>query len=139
MNSAIRFVNLTGRKLTVFTSKEDQTGVQLEAEGKAEYKGFTARGTTVLVNGLPVACAAQAAPETPKASDIVGLPDTEPGTVFIVPFPVAAPAYVLGRRDIMSMGAARINNGVQTGAEGFNYPGTEAELRQVLEGNAAQQ
>ncbi|MBI1908275.1 hypothetical protein HYS28_02570 [Candidatus Uhrbacteria bacterium] len=127
-----RFSNQTGRDLTIYSSRDDQQGVKIPSEGKVEYKGFAARGKVVPVNGLPVACAPETAPAAPRAEDIVGLPEPVKGTVFIVPFPVLAPAYAIGRRDVIGMGAARIVGGTQTGAEGFNYPGTAAELETLL-------
>lgn len=136
---APKFVNLTGRDLTVYSGKDDQEGQLIPAVPgqKVSYKGITDRGQSLAVNGLPVACSPASAPSA-KAEDIEGLPQPERGVIYVVPFPVAGPAYALGRRDILSMGNARIKDGTQTGAEGFIYPGPSSELEALL-ADAAQE
>jgi len=116
----LRFVNKTGRDLVIYSDPTDRKGTFFPADGPgAKFTGFNTRGKTVLVDGIPVTCAAPAPPGPPKPEEIIGLPDPEPGVVYIVPLPVEQAGVALGRKDLVRMGPGRFADGAQTGADGF--------------------
>lgn len=112
------FVNKTGRDLTIYSSPADTVGRTFPADGPAaKWAGF-APAPRCSLDGIPVQCQPAGAQDA-QPGDITGLPDPEPGTVYIVAFPVEVAAVALGRTDVLRMGPARYTDGKQSGAEGF--------------------
>ena len=112
----MKFVNLTGRSLTIFASPTDTTGRTFPSDGAAKWTGFAPPARQSL-DGLPVQ--SQPSATGAVASDLSGLPAPEAGTVYIVAFPVEVAAVACGRTDCVRMGPGRFVEGTQTGAEGF--------------------
>lgn len=133
-------VNLTGRELVIYLGPNDKEGKRFPVTAPpVKYKGMIARGQTLPVEGVPVSCAAPGLATTPTQGDFENLPAAQPGTVLIVPQPVAVAGYAMGRRDLVSMGPGRFEGGTQVGAEGFQYQGPAHELQAWLAQGAADQ
>ena len=113
----MKFVNRTGRDLTIFRSLDDATGELYLANGPPAKLLDFGSGPTVDIDGMPVRC--EDALREPELADIIGLPAPEPGVIYIVAYPVEVAAARAGRRDCVRMGPARFASGKQTGAEGF--------------------
>ena len=115
----MKFVNRTGRDLTIFRSPEDEIGETYLADGPPAKLDF-GTGPTVDVDGMPIRC--EEALRIPLPEDIIGLPAPEPGTLYIVAYPVEVVAAELGRRDCVRMGRERYTETHPPrilGAEGF--------------------
>lgn len=143
--SSIQFLNLTNLTLTIFSSKDDQTGVRYPATGLRAVNLAFGKGESVTLDGAesPIVCESKSAILDDLQVQTMGtdgktviataiLPASEPGVLLIVPLPVLTAAWALGRRDVIGMGNTRQQDGRPIGAEGFKYLGTPADLASFL-------